>query len=160
MSQLIPKSAPLVVDNFCGNCGKDLQAQDNYCRGCGTPAHCIEATISTTVVTDAQSTASMEVQTVGQIESAGPGTTVAKRDPSSPASTIETVLNNRLYVGFVIALIGPLGLPALWFSPRFSKRTKIVATLLFVIVSAVLPLAIAWYFLDYKMRPLLDAFGI
>ena len=159
MSQLIPKSAPLVVDNFCGNCGKDLQAQDNYCRGCGTPAHCIEATLSTTVV-DGQSTGSMEVQTVGQNDSASPATTVAKRDQSSPANTIETVLNNRLYVGFVIALIGPLGLPALWFSPRFSKRTKIVATLLFVIVSAVLPLAIAWYFLDYKMRPLLDAFGI
>ena len=57
----------------------------------------------------------------------------------------------------MIALIGPLGLPALWFSPRFSNRTKIVLTSIFVLMTAVVPLAVTWYFLDYSMQPLLDA---
>ena len=141
MSQLIPKSTLLIVDNFCGNCGNELSAQDNFCRLCGTQAHGGAAidqngsNIPTTAITN------------------------PSQQVSSPAGVVQTVLNNRLYVGMVIALIGPLGLPALWFSPRFSNRTKIVLTSIFVVLTTIVPLVIAWYFLDYSMRPLLEVFN-
>ena len=130
MSQLIPKSPPLIIGNFCGRCGSDLLAQDNFCRHCGTQA-------ATSAIAHRES---------------------RNQQLSTPADTIQTVLNNRLYVVLVIALIGPLGLPALWFSPRFSKPTKIVVTSIYVIMTTVVPLAVAWYFLDYSMRPLVEAF--
>ena len=139
MSQLIPKSTLLIVDNFCGRCGNDLFAQDNFCRSCGAEAHGGEV-----IAQDGSSSSGSAVATRGQVL-------------SSPAGAIQTVLNNRWYVGLVIALIGPLGLPALWFSPRFSKTTKIVGTLIFVVMTTVVPLAVAWYFLDYRIRPLVDA---
>jgi len=78
---------------------------------------------------------------------------------SSSAGAIQTVLNNRWYVAMVIALIGPLGLPALWFSPRFSRRSKIAGTLVFVVMTTVVPLAVAWYFLDHRLRPVVEALG-
>ena len=139
MSQLIPKSTLLIVDNFCGRCGNDLFAQDNFCRSCGAVGHGGEL-----IEQDGSNSSKSAVATRSQ-------------ELSSPAGAIQTVLNNRWYVGMVIALIGPFGLPALWFSPRFSKPTKIVGTLIFVIMTTVVPLAVAWYFLDYRIRPLVDA---
>jgi len=141
MSQLIPKSTLLIVDNFCGNCGSELSAQDNFCRLCGNQVHRGAA--------------------IDQNGANSPTTAIANpnQQVSSPAGTIQTILNNRWYVGMVIALIGPLGLPALWFSPRFSKPTKVVGTLIFVVMTTVVPLAVAWYFLDYRIRPLVDALG-
>lgn len=156
MSQLIPQSNQIILDNFCGQCGNGLHAQDNFCRHCGTQAHGPETTVLATVATEAKPSSLIPAdQNVSQ-SSAG---TLANRnqDLSSPAGTLQTVLNNRLYVGIVIALIGPLGLPALWFSPRFSQRTKVILTTIFVVLTTVVPLAITWYFLDYSMRPLLDA---
>lgn len=79
-----------------------------------------------------------------------------KQQLSSPVTAIRTILNNRFYVCVVIALIGPLGLPALWFSPRFSNRSKIITTIIYFVLTTVLPLAIAWYFLDYAIRPISD----
>ena len=153
MSQLIPKSTRLIVDNFCGNCGNDLRCEDNFCRHCGTPAHHSDEPVSATIVTVGPKAVS------SQTDQNSNSSAVANRDPSSPASTLETILNNRLYVSLVIALIGPLGLPALWFSPRFSQRTKIISTCVFVFMTTVVPLVAAWYFLDYSLRPLVDAFG-
>ena len=72
--------------------------------------------------------------------------------------TINAFLNNRLAVIGIIALIGPLGLPALWFSWRFSKSTKIITTTAYFLVTIVLPIALAWYWLDYSVRPLIEVF--
>ena len=141
MSQLIPKSTLLIVDNFCGRCGTDLLAQDNFCRSCGAVTHGGEL-----IEQDGSNSSKSAVATRGQ-------------ELSSPAGAIQTVLNNRWYVGMVIALIGPFGLPALWFSPRFSKPTKIIGTLFFVVMTTVVPLAVALYFLEYRLRPLVDALG-
>ena len=72
---------------------------------------------------------------------------------------IAGLLNNRLAVIGLVAVAGPLGLPALWFSRRFSRLTKIITTVVFVLVTAVLPLALAYYWLEISLRPLVDAFG-
>ena len=67
------------------------------------------------------------------------------------------ILNNRLAVVGILALVGPLGLPALWLSRRFSKPTKIITTVLFLLVTVVMPLALAFYWLEIALRPLADA---
>jgi len=163
MSQLIPKSNHLILDNFCGQCGNNLHSQDKFCRYCGTQAHDPETMVVATIV-PGEANPSALVQTAQddwRSDLSSSARTLSNRNQqlSSPADTVQTVLNNRLYVGIVIALIGPLGLPALWFSPRFSKRTKIVLTSIFVFLTTVVPLAITWYFLEYSMRPLLEVFG-
>jgi len=157
MSQLIPKSTQLIIDNFCGRCGNNLLAQDNSCRKCGTQAHRSDDTVWATAIEVGSSSSSLATTAKNQTRSSAGTVAHHNQQLSNPADTVQTVLNNRLYVGIVIALIGPLGLPALWFSPRFSKRTKIVLTSIFVLLTTVVPLAIAWYFIDYSMRPLFDA---
>ena len=156
MSQLIPKSTQLIVDNFCGRCGNGLLAQDNFCRHCGTQANAADDMVWASAVEVESSSTSLTTTNQNQLGSSAGTVTNHNQQLSSPADTVQTVLNNRLYIGIIIALIGPLGLPALWFSPRFSKRTKIVLTSLFVFMTTVVPLAVAWYFLDYSLRPVLD----
>ena len=75
------------------------------------------------------------------------------------APGVAGLLNSRLLVIALLAIVGPLGLPALWFSPRFSRITKVLATSLFVLLTVVLPLAFAYYWLEIALRPLVDAFG-
>ena len=50
---------------------------------------------------------------------------------------------NRWYLskGFVwamLAIFGPLGLPLLWFSPHFSKQTKILITVVALVLTFLL----------------------
>ena len=158
MSQLIPKPTTTVIDNFCGQCGNHLNVQDNFCRNCGTQVHGPIAVTSTSIVTATSQPTALILDDQNDVRQATG--TLAKHNQqqlSNPADTVQVILNNRLYVGIVIALIGPLGLPALWFSPRFSNQTKLLLTLFFVVITAVVPLAIAWYFLDYSVRPLVEA---
>ena len=158
MSQLIPKPITTVIDNFCGQCGNHLNVQDNFCRNCGTQVHGPIAVTSTSIVTATSQPTALILDDQNDVRQATG--TLAKHNQqqlSNPADTVQVILNNRLYVGIVIALIGPLGLPALWFSPRFSNQTKLLLTLFFVVITAVVPLAIAWYFLDYSVRPLVEA---
>ena len=161
MSQLIPKSAVLIVDNFCAHCGNKLTVQDNFCRRCGVAVHDAEATTAISVANAASSptTAVMADHNTNTNQWTNSANTLAHHNQSSAATTVQTVLNNRLYVGLVIALIGPLGLPALWFSPRFSQKMKVILTALFVFLTIAVPIAITWFFLDYSIRPLVDAFG-
>ena len=66
-------------------------------------------------------------------------------------------LNHRGIVVAILLTCGPLGLPALWFSPRFSKTSKIVISVLLFAATVVAPLALSWYWLDVAVRPVLDA---
>lgn len=67
------------------------------------------------------------------------------------------LLNNRFAVFALLCVAGPLGLPALWFSPRFSRVTKTAVSLVFFGLTAVLPLVGAWYALEWLIRPIADA---
>jgi hypothetical protein len=66
-------------------------------------------------------------------------------------------LNHRGVVVAILLVCGPLGLPALWFSPRFSKTSKIAISVLFFLGTVIAPLALSWYWLDVAVRPVLDA---
>lgn len=88
------------------------------------------------------------------IESTGrPAMLSAELDPA-----FVRLLGNRLVVVGLLAVAGPLGLPALWLSRRFSKPTKIATTVVFFLATVVAPLALAYYWLEVALRPLVDVF--
>lgn len=131
------------TDNFCRLCGGRLAFQDNFCGHCGSDCReLIE-------IVDPVSGAS-----VGQVANQ-----TAAGVTTEGLQSIKALVNNRSAVIGMIALVGPLGLPALWFSPRFGKRTKIITTATYVLLTTIVPLALAWYWLDYSLRPLVDVFG-
>ena len=66
-------------------------------------------------------------------------------------------LNHRGVVAAILLFCGPLGLPALWFSPRFSLTTKIIISVVLFAATVIAPLAVSWYWLDVAVRPVLDA---
>lgn len=47
---------------------------------------------------------------------------------------------STLVIGFIVA--GPLVIPLVWINPRYSLRTKVIATLILLAVSAVLGVAL------------------
>ena len=73
--------------------------------------------------------------------------------------TIARALDNRLIVIAIVAVAGPLGLPALWFSRRFNRPTKIVATAAYLLLTVVFPLVMVYYWCELALRPLVDAFA-
>lgn len=145
MNELITtQPVEIVADSFCRHCGRRLMPADNFCGECGTGC-CDLIEIVDPASHIAFSNVAVQSPSV-----------VATSDDMQP---INAVVNNRLAVIGMIALLGPLGLPALWFSPRFSKPTKFITTASYVLVAFVLPIAIAWYWLDYSLRPLVEVFG-
>jgi hypothetical protein len=130
-----------MANDICRQCGAPMTVADNYCSECGTG--CRE------LIKFNHPVARFSPERANQISPVTGDDVLA----------IKSVLNSRLAVFGLIAVAGPFGLPALWFSPRFAKRTKIIATIAYLLLATVLPLAIAWYWLDYSMRPLVEVFG-
>ena len=127
----------IAVDNFCRQCGRRLMPTDNFCGECGSDCRDLVEVVNAVVVGPQASPPSTEIVT-------------------SNTLTVESVLNNRMAVIGLIALLGPLGLLALWFSQRFKTRTKVITTVAYVLLTTALPIAIIWYWLDYSMQPLLE----
>jgi len=85
-------------------------------------------------------------------------------DPAGPLAhppehAIRAWLDNRLLVTGLLLLVGPLGLPALWLNRRFSRITKILGTVAFMLVTVVLPIALTWYWCQTALQPLVDKFA-
>jgi hypothetical protein len=74
----------------------------------------------------------------------------------SPA--VQRLLANKWAVCGLLLCCGPLGLPLLWLSPRYSKVTKCAATILLLSVTVLLPIAIYWWCCEVLLRPLVDVF--
>ena len=111
----------------CEWCGAECQSEHRFCSQCGT-------SLATKALPVCHPTTD------------GP---VVQRSTNP--------LDNRLVVVGIVLCAGPLGLPALWFSRRFSRVTKVVTTVAYFVFTVVLPLVIAWYWLDISVRPLLEA---
>ncbi|MCA9099593.1 MAG: hypothetical protein R3C10_21610 [Pirellulales bacterium] len=73
-------------------------------------------------------------------------------------ATLQRWADNRLFVVGVLLVVGPLGLPLIWVSRRLSLGAKIAWTVVFVLFTVVLPIALVWYCCDVLLQPLLDAF--
>jgi hypothetical protein len=86
------------------------------------------------------------------------GGRIGQQPPILWGSPVRTVLNNRCAIVGMLAFVGPLGLPFLWLSHRFSRRSKIAVTVIFFLLTVVLPLAFTYYWVETAIRPLLAAF--
>jgi hypothetical protein len=67
-------------------------------------------------------------------------------------------LDNRWAVLGLLLTTGPIGLPALWLSRKFTRGVKIFVTLLFLLVTVALPLGLMWYWCSIAIAPLVDMF--
>jgi hypothetical protein len=140
MNELIRRSPQqITIVDLCANCENPFPLDDNKCRFCGHSCH-----------------PSTSVQ---RVTVASPSNLANRWSADRSDFPLDAVLNNRLLVIGAIAMFGPLGFPALWFSPRFSAPIKIVTTVVYVMVTTIIPLAIIWYWLDYSLWPLVEAFS-
>jgi len=76
--------------------------------------------------------------------------------PVQPSSIAQSLNNRWLVIGLLLCL-GPLGLPALWFSPRFGRVVKVGTTVAYLLLTVVVPVATIFYFLELSLRPLVNA---
>jgi len=123
----------VVAKIVCRGCYVVLDAEDQYCRQCGTKcgtdpaaAPADDEMIPATVV---------------------PEKTATTR-PSKPATD-----NPWVVLGLLFLVLGPLGLPMLWRSRAFSTWSKLAISvaLLGVIAAAI---GLAWYMLAIAIAPL------
>ena len=131
----------------CRRCGVTLLAADDDCWNCGLPN-------VVSVYADAPTELADSEHAWVVVPSCPPIVAPRRRQ-----SLVAEVLDNRLFVIAILLCAGPIGLPALWFSHRFSRRSKIIVTAGYFLFTVILPLAIAWYFLDVALRPVVDALG-
>lgn len=135
----------VIVDDSCRRCGVGLLESNNFCSNCGLPTEL-----------DAYPNVPAELVV------ACPQSAIVSSAPTAMApapSPLAAMLDNRLLVVAIVLCAGPIGLPALWFSRRFSQRTKIVTTIVYLLVTTILPLAVTWYFLEVAVRPVVDILG-
>jgi len=129
----------IALNKRCSGCEAEFFFQSNYCGNCGTPVGIgLER--------------SMEF---------------APHEPNdnppivltTDLSPLRRILDNRTAVIAILLCIGPLGLPALWLNRRFSTVTKTLTTVFYFLLTVLAPLALAWYWLEVPLRPLVDAFS-
>jgi len=65
--------------------------------------------------------------------------------------------DNRWLVVGLLLVAGPLGLPALWLSRRFSLAVKIATTALYATLTVAVPIGLVWYWCETAVRPVVDA---
>ncbi len=135
----------IVVNDSCPRCSAALVEPGNFCSNCGLPTTVDDYPNVPAVLVDPCPEAAI-VRSVPAAMTTAPAPVVA-------------MLDNRLLVVAIVLCAGPMGLPALWFSRRFSQRTKILTTIGYLLMTTVLPLAIAWYFLEVAVRPVVDVLG-
>ncbi len=75
----------------------------------------------------------------------------------SPA--VKQLLTNHWMIYGLLLFCGPIGLPLLWLSPRFSRLAKSAITLLLMSITLILPIIIYWYSCELLLRPLATALG-
>ena len=142
MNELITtRPVEIQTSNFCRACGGALLPVDNFCGQCG--AGCRDLIVPSDAISEVD-------------DQPGKSKEVATADS---AATLQTVVNNRMFVVGMIACAGPLGLLAMWLSQRFTNRTKIIATVSYVLLAIVAPLAVIWYWLNIALRPVIDVLG-
>ena len=135
---LTTRPLEVVTSNYCRSCGTALFQNDRFCGDCG--AACCELVVPSGAQNPLAQQQTRELATVD-------------------AATFQGVVNSRTFVVGMIAVAGPLGLLAMWFSQRFSNRTKIITTVSYVLLAIVLPLVVIWYWWHVALSPILEVLG-
>ena len=142
MNELITtRPVEIQTSNFCRTCGCALLPNDNFCGQCGAGCRDLIVPSDAICLIDDPSVQSQEVAT------------------TDSAATFQAVVNNRMFVVGMIVCAGPLGLLAMWFSQRFTNRAKVIATVSYVLLAIVAPLAVIWYWWNIALWPLVDVLG-
>lgn len=121
----------VVVNEVCSRCARPLCDGSGLCPDCDAPP------LPATILPDGSP---------GQLKPGGPGTTVGL-----------ACLDNRWLVVALLLVAGPVGLPALWLSRRFSKGVKIGVSIAYAVATIGVPVALIWYWCEMSLRPLADA---
>ena len=129
-----------VMGASCPQCASTLAQSANFCSHCGVP----------TAPPFAPS---------GWLTSDSDRSVARTCSQPASGSPWNRALNHRGIVITILLCVGPVGLPALWFSRRFSNRSKILLTASYFLVTILLPLLVTWYWVEVSLRPLLDCFG-
>ncbi len=116
---VIEPRAPVAVRPACRQCSEFMDIGDNFCRCCGTISDVGTARVKTGKLTPPAALASVE---------AGP------KPPNWTESPVTVLLG--LFVFF-----GPLALPLLWRSRRFTRAWKIALTVVVLLATY----ALCWY---------------
>jgi hypothetical protein len=118
----------LILSPRCPACDAELAAADRFCRRCGGPL---------------------------AVRTAAPPA-AGREAPVALSRGAASLLQSRPAVIAILLVGGPVGLPFLWLSGRFSRPTKIITTVAYFGLTVVAPIALTWYWLDVAVRPLLD----
>jgi len=82
--------------------------------------------------------------------------TMAQR---APACILPPSLERRWVVLAILLCTGPIGLPLVWLSSRFSKLAKIGLTAGFVLLTVIFPIVLVWYWCEVAIRPVVEVFA-
>jgi hypothetical protein len=120
---------------LCRRCCGGVDAVDSFCRRCGFPINIGESTAPTSLASGA-----VRAEVV--------------RAPSKPAGVAARWSESPWVVLILLFFVlGPLGLPMLWRSRRFSLLWKLLLTALMTAVT-ILILAMVWYAVYQALAPL------
>lgn len=67
------------------------------------------------------------------------------------------VVSSHAIIWTVILTFGPLGLPLIWLSPKYSLWAKLLTTTITLGVTVVLPIAVTIYCTQYLVHPVFEA---
>ncbi len=114
-------SAPETEKTVCGSCSAVLETRDRFCRHCGAPI-------------------SAPAEARSHRSDAATPDLVPVRPPTG-----RRIADSRAMVLLLLfAVLGPLALPTLWRSSRFSRFWKIALTALVLIITAVIVWILWW----------------
>jgi hypothetical protein len=117
----------------CPKCCAVLEAGDRFCRHCG------QATGDAVVLVDG-----------------GPMASPSVRPPTPAASRTPWVENVWVVLLMLFVMLGPLALPMLWRSRKFSLAWKFILTIV-VAGFTVIVFVVLWYVFNQLIAPLRDA---
>ena len=118
----------VVASLLCDHCGRDTPIESEGCPDC--EARRVPVVVQPQVPTMAQ---------------------------RAPAIILPRSLERPWVVLAILLCTGPIGLPLVWLSRRFSRLAKIGLTAGFVLLTVILPIVLVWYWCDVAIHPLVEA---
>lgn len=122
-----------VSTRACDCCGHACWPGDQFCGGCGASL-------------------------VNEPDVARRRELVANSRPAAAAGLqAGALLNHRGVVLGLLFCVGPMGLPLLWLSPRFSMTFKVATSIFYFALTVLVPLGLIVYFLGFSIEPIVTA---
>jgi ribosomal protein L40E len=132
----VPAEPKAIEKIVCRRCFALLEVEDNYCRRCGMPTPRVQAAW-------AQQPGLMAPDQLAPAAGSG-----------GLSKTGGKLLDSRVTVlTMLFAVLGPLALPLLWRSSRFSLTWKIVLTLLVLLLTGAI-IGLFSYVIQMTLAPL------